>query len=168
MATAQRALGITSASHPVPPVRLRRLPWTPGACHRPVPGVALCPWLCLASLDLSYKRNCWSVNFHASGCSLEHMHFCMTMWNQWKKAQGPIPCRCKPCYLLAVFCGNLQASCLGVELWGHDDLCFHLHEQAGFSPACTGSASGADWGLSDELFGCLRPKPDPGPQLSQV
>lgn len=40
--------------------------------------------------------------------------------------------------------------------------------QAGFSPACAGSASGADRGLSDELFGCLRPKPDPGPRFSQV
>lgn len=44
---------------PVPPVRCRHLPKTPGACHRPVPVVALCPWLCLASSDLSYKKNCW-------------------------------------------------------------------------------------------------------------
>lgn len=48
---------------PVPPVRCRHLPRTPGAYHRPVPGVALCLWLCLASPDLSYKRNCWKCEF---------------------------------------------------------------------------------------------------------
>jgi len=132
LATAQRALGITlqhrspvaSVSNQRTAVRTLGTSKTPWACHRAVPRVTLCPWLCLVSPGLSYKRNCWKCEFACF--RIAHQSTCTSRTSGEKHKVPSLAVATKPASfpLQSILHRNPQlsrASSLGVELWGHEE-----------------------------------------------